>query len=170
MEPRPAENGQISAGYPETRDDVPSEAFRSGGPARRGRPRPDPGRARHTATITTVITTIIRRCPTRSATFTITAPASRPAPSPSTTAPPRGSASRAPPPISARTAGGTPATEGAAGRRPSPAKSVNRPGRQALVAQLDRASDFDSEGREFESLRARQISTIHGQAAAIVFV
>jgi hypothetical protein len=29
-------------------------------------------------------------------------------------------------------------------------------GSQALVAQLDRASDFDSEGREFESLRARQ--------------
>jgi hypothetical protein len=28
--------------------------------------------------------------------------------------------------------------------------------RQALVAQLDRASDFESEGREFESLRARQ--------------
>src|SRR6516162_40288 len=28
----------------------------------------------------------------------------------------------------------------------------------ALVAQLDRASDFESEGREFESLRARQIS------------
>src|ERR1700761_8889370 len=28
----------------------------------------------------------------------------------------------------------------------------------ALVAQLDRASDFDSEGREFESLRARQTS------------
>src|ERR1700723_629734 len=27
----------------------------------------------------------------------------------------------------------------------------------ALVAQLDRASDFESEGREFESLRARQI-------------
>ena len=26
----------------------------------------------------------------------------------------------------------------------------------ALVAQLDRASDFDSEGREFESLRVRQ--------------
>jgi hypothetical protein len=26
----------------------------------------------------------------------------------------------------------------------------------ALVAQLDRASDFESEGREFESLRARQ--------------
>ena len=25
----------------------------------------------------------------------------------------------------------------------------------ALVAQLDRASDFESEGREFESLRAR---------------
>jgi hypothetical protein len=29
----------------------------------------------------------------------------------------------------------------------------------ALVAQLDRASDFESEGREFESLRARQIAT-----------
>jgi hypothetical protein len=29
-------------------------------------------------------------------------------------------------------------------------------GRHALVAQLDRASDFESEGREFESLRARQ--------------
>jgi hypothetical protein len=28
--------------------------------------------------------------------------------------------------------------------------------RHALVAQLDRASDFESEGREFESLRARQ--------------
>ena len=27
----------------------------------------------------------------------------------------------------------------------------------ALVAQLDRASDFESEGREFESLRARHI-------------
>jgi hypothetical protein len=27
---------------------------------------------------------------------------------------------------------------------------------KALVAQLDRASDFESEGREFESLRARQ--------------
>jgi hypothetical protein len=27
--------------------------------------------------------------------------------------------------------------------------------RFALVAQLDRASDFESEGREFESLRAR---------------
>src|ERR1700676_1185650 len=29
----------------------------------------------------------------------------------------------------------------------------------ALVAQLDRASDFESEGREFESLRARQFSS-----------
>jgi hypothetical protein len=29
---------------------------------------------------------------------------------------------------------------------------------RALVAQLDRASDFDSEGREFESLRARHLS------------
>src|SRR3954465_4237668 len=27
----------------------------------------------------------------------------------------------------------------------------------ALVAQLDRASDFESEGREFESLRGRQL-------------
>jgi hypothetical protein len=32
---------------------------------------------------------------------------------------------------------------------------VLRPEHHALVAQLDRASDFDSEGREFESLRAR---------------
>jgi hypothetical protein len=32
----------------------------------------------------------------------------------------------------------------------------------ALVAQLDRASDFDSEGREFESLRARHsIKQLH---------
>jgi hypothetical protein len=31
----------------------------------------------------------------------------------------------------------------------------------ALVAQLDRASDFESEGREFESLRARQIDMVH---------
>src|SRR5262249_32022259 len=30
--------------------------------------------------------------------------------------------------------------------------------RIALVAQVDRASDFESEGREFESLRARQIA------------
>ena len=28
----------------------------------------------------------------------------------------------------------------------------------ALVAQLDRASDFESEGREFESLRARHLT------------
>ena len=28
---------------------------------------------------------------------------------------------------------------------------------RALVAQLDRASDFDSEGRRFESFRARQL-------------
>jgi hypothetical protein len=34
----------------------------------------------------------------------------------------------------------------------------------ALVAQLDRASDFDSEGREFESLRARQISSRRASA------
>ena len=30
----------------------------------------------------------------------------------------------------------------------------------ALVAQLDRASDYESEGQEFESLRARQIPSI----------
>ena len=30
----------------------------------------------------------------------------------------------------------------------------------ALVAQLDRASDFESEGREFESLRARQAKSM----------
>jgi hypothetical protein len=35
-------------------------------------------------------------------------------------------------------------------------KSDNRTS-QALVAQLDRASDFESEGREFESLRARHL-------------
>ena len=33
-------------------------------------------------------------------------------------------------------------------------------GRNALVAQLDRASDFESEGREFESLRARQHNSL----------
>ena len=35
--------------------------------------------------------------------------------------------------------------------------AIVQPPRAALVAQLDRASDFESEGREFESLRARQI-------------
>jgi hypothetical protein len=30
----------------------------------------------------------------------------------------------------------------------------------ALVAQLDRASDFESEGREFESLRARHAQSL----------
>jgi hypothetical protein len=35
-----------------------------------------------------------------------------------------------------------------------------RCGLQALVAQLDRASDFESEGREFESLRARQADIV----------
>src|ERR1700744_5644861 len=43
---------------------------------------------------------------------------------------------------------------------PCPAKSGNR-ATQALVAQLDRASDFDSEGREFESLRARHLTPGH---------
>src|SRR5215216_7283766 len=32
--------------------------------------------------------------------------------------------------------------------------------RRALVAQLDRAPDFESGGREFESLRARQIGSM----------
>ncbi len=32
--------------------------------------------------------------------------------------------------------------------------------RLALVAQLDRASDFESEGREFESLRARHLRSV----------
>jgi hypothetical protein len=32
----------------------------------------------------------------------------------------------------------------------------------ALVAQLDRASDFESEGREFESLRARHFDAEPG--------
>jgi hypothetical protein len=36
---------------------------------------------------------------------------------------------------------------------------------QALVAQLDRASDFESEGREFESLRARHLAP-RGQLSA----
>ena len=35
--------------------------------------------------------------------------------------------------------------------------------RFALVAQLDRASDFESEGREFESLRARQKVSNHNK-------
>src|ERR1700734_805442 len=39
----------------------------------------------------------------------------------------------------------------------------------ALVAQLDRASDFESEGREFESLRARQISKGFHSPAALAF-
>ncbi len=39
--------------------------------------------------------------------------------------------------------------------RPSAIWQADRPMR-ALVAQPDRASDFESEGREFESLRARQ--------------
>ena len=35
----------------------------------------------------------------------------------------------------------------------------------APVAQLDRASDYESEGRTFESFRARQISTIQNKTA-----
>jgi hypothetical protein len=40
------------------------------------------------------------------------------------------------------------------------------PVRYALVAQLDRASDFESEGREFESLRARQLILFNKKAMA----
>jgi hypothetical protein len=40
-------------------------------------------------------------------------------------------------------------------RRRPPGNSSPDRGPHALVAQLDRASDFESEGREFESLRAR---------------
>jgi hypothetical protein len=44
----------------------------------------------------------------------------------------------------------------------------------ALVAQLDRASDFESEGREFESLRARQhldgvVGNVLGNLLGIAF-
>src|ERR1700722_13896462 len=48
-------------------------------------------------------------------------------------------------------------------RRDAPDRLGSKPVRSgvektnALVAQLDRASDFDSEGREFESLRARHL-------------
>jgi hypothetical protein len=39
----------------------------------------------------------------------------------------------------------------------------------ALVAQLDRASDFDSEGREFESLRARHFGTVRSGYIVTVY-
>src|SRR5207248_924603 len=48
-----------------------------------------------------------------------------------------------------------------------PSLIIGRP--HALVAQLDRASDFDSEGREFESLRARHFGTKLGTAKPAVF-
>ena len=38
--------------------------------------------------------------------------------------------------------------------------AISMVGTNALVAQLDRASDFDSEGREFESLRVRHFAVI----------
>ncbi len=37
----------------------------------------------------------------------------------------------------------------------------------APVAQLDRASAFEAEGREFESLRARHLSLLNQALAAI---
>src|SRR4029079_3999788 len=102
--------------------------------------------------ITGTTTAIMGRCPTRSATSTITGPALRPAPLPITTVPPPITAGRARQPISARIASRPPAIEvPLCPVRPS--LIIERS--QALVAQLDRASDFDSEGREFESLRAR---------------
>src|SRR6266852_3004049 len=40
-----------------------------------------------------------------------------------------------------------------------------RPAKNAPVAQLDRALDYESRGQEFESLRARQIATIPNKTA-----
>jgi hypothetical protein len=37
--------------------------------------------------------------------------------------------------------------------------------KNAPVAQLDRALDYESRGQEFESLRARQIATIRNKTA-----
>jgi hypothetical protein len=37
------------------------------------------------------------------------------------------------------------------------------PAKNAPVAQLDRALDYESRGQEFESLRARQIATIQNK-------
>src|SRR6185436_9932253 len=107
------------------------------------------------AIIGTTTTCTIGACPTRSAICTITAPACSRVPSPITTVPRPSSAARARRPISARTAAGTPATRLLLllASPAEPSLIIGRP--HALVAQLDRASDFDSEGREFESLRAR---------------
>src|SRR5262249_41223377 len=105
-----------------------------------------------------------------SATSTITAPVTCPGRLPITTGRRPITVIRARPPISGRTTGAIPASS-FAWKRPGnsaigsprlffghvpfgkPRFAVFLP--QALVAQLDRASDFDSEGREFESLRAR---------------
>src|SRR3981189_2653702 len=43
--------------------------------------------------------------------------------------------------------------------------SPEMPAKNAPVAQLDRALDYESRGQEFESLRARQIATIPNKTA-----
>ena len=115
-------------------------------------------------------------CPTRSATRTIMARDLIPAPSPIMTARRTIFAFRVPQPTTDRAAA-TPASDRVtdfdlesqalevAGANvgfgpPSGNRTIN-----ALVAQLDRASDFDSEGREFESLRARQPHLYHPSSA-----
>jgi hypothetical protein len=40
----------------------------------------------------------------------------------------------------------------------------------ALVAQLDRVSDYESEGQGFESLRARQRVSVRKQCTEALFV
>jgi hypothetical protein len=50
-----------------------------------------------------------------------------------------------------------------------PTRFGRRKKTNALVAQLDRASDFDSEGREFESLRVRQFCCSEGLAGLSAF-
>ena len=42
------------------------------------------------------------------------------------------------------------------------------PMKDALVAQLDRALDYESRGREFESSRARHFSSIYSDSYQIV--
>ncbi len=40
----------------------------------------------------------------------------------------------------------------------------------ALIAQLDRVSDYESEGRGFESLSARQIKTVNPLGLAVFII
>jgi hypothetical protein len=70
---------------------------------------------------------------------------------------PENSAIRPATAVSARAPGRDPPDMPAASSLGSPVRpSLVIEPTHALVAQLDRASDFESEGREFESLRARQ--------------